>query len=510
MNLTSLIFIAFSLLTLIIYFIVPKRIQWGILLISSVIFLFYKNLNIYTIIQAIIVLFSAYFFGILIDEYQDSKNGKKYLIIGILIILSQLIYLKYTNLFLTTFNHIFNLFHINYKFNLVYRNSLIGISYYSLIMISYLVDIYRGICKPQKNILKCALFMSYFPVLTSGPFVRYDDIKDDLYSKHKFDYHNMCSGLIRICWGFFKILVISQRIGYFVDTVYGDIWTYNGFFILVAILLFPLQLYTNFSGSIDLIMGVSEIIGIKLPENFNIPFFSKTITDFWRRWHITLGAWLRDYIFYPLVKSNCMQKMNKRISSIFGKKIGKKIPLYISMLIMWIIIGVWHGGAYTYIIGSGLLQFLFIFLEDVLTPISNKLNKRIGINTNVFSYKLYQVIRTYLLFSFAMLFFRATSVSNAIEIIKSMFSWWNPWILLDHTSLYTAGLDMLDFNVLIVALIVLFIVERLKCKGSVRETLFKQNIIFRWTIIYLLVFSIIIFGCYGVGYDPAAFIYGNF
>lgn len=509
MNLTSLIFLIFCFITIIIYFIVPKKIQWFMLLISSVFFLFYQNFNLFTVIQALIVLFSAYYFGIIIFKYQNSKKSKKYLLLGILIILSQLIYLKYTNLFLTTFNHIFDLFNIDYHFNLVYRNSLIGISYYSLIMISYLINIYRGVCKPQKSILKCALFMSYFPILTSGPFMRYEDMEEQLYAKHKFSYHNMCSGLIRICWGVFKILVISQRIGYFVDTVYGNLATYNGSYIIVATLLFPLQLYTNFSGSIDIIIGVSEIMGISLPENFKTPFFSKTITEFWRRWHITLGSWLRDYIFYPLLKSNFMQKLNSKITKMFGKKLGKKIPLYLSMLIMWLMIGAWHGGMYTYIISSGILQFIFMVFEDILEPFANKVNKKLGIKTDVFSYKLYQVIRTYLLFSFSMIFFRATSISNAIEIIKNIFVY-NPWVLLDNESLFTAGLDMLDFRVLIIALVVLFTVERLSCSGNVREKLFKQNIVFRWGIIYLLVFSIIIFGCYGVGYDPAAFIYKGF
>ena len=508
MNLTSLTFLFFCVITIIIYFIVPKKIQWVILLISSIIFLFCKNFNINTIIQAIVVLFTSYFIGLLIYKNRNSKKSKKFLILGIILILAQLVYLKYINLFIITTNHILSFINSQYEIEMTSSNSLIGISYYSLIMISYLIDIYRGSCKPQKSIFKCALFMSYFPILTSGPFIKYDQMENQLYSKHKFNYHNMCSGLIRIFWGLFKILVISLRIGYFVDTVYSNINNYNGFYIVVAVLLFPLQLYTNFSGSIDIILGISEIIGISLPENFKTPFFSKTITEFWRKWHITLGAWLRDYVFYPLLKSNYMQSLNKTISNHFGKNIGKKTYLYLSMLIMWIIIGIWHGGAYTYIIGSGLLQFVFMFFEDLFEPIATKINSKLGIKTDVFSYKLYQVIRTYLLFSFSMIFFRATSISNAIDIIKNIFVY-NLWILLDNESLYTAGLDMLDFRVLIISLLVLFMVERLSCNGSVREKLFNQNIIFRWGIIYLLVFSVIIFGCYGVGYDPAEFIYGQ-
>ena len=505
MNLTTLSFMLFCIIIIGIYFLISKKYQWIILLISSCIFLFYNNLTIATVIQALLVLLTSYFFGLMIEK---EKSKKKYLILGVTIILGQLIYLKYSNLFLESINHILKLFNLNYSFKMVTHNSLIGISYYSLIMISYLIDIYRGACKAQKNIFKCALFMSYFPILTSGPFIRYDDIKSDLYGKHKFDFDRFCSGLLRSAFGLFKILVISQRLGMFVDAVYGNPVTYHGFYIMLASVFFTLQLYTNFSGSIDIIMGVSEIFGIKLPENFKAPFFSRTITEFWRNWHITLGAWLRDYIFYPLLKSDFMQKLKNKYTNRFGKKVGKKIPMYLSMLIMWILIGIWHGGAYTFIIGVGLLQFLFIFLEDILTPFSLKINKKLGIDTEAFSYKLYQCLRTFLLFSFSLIFFRAESVSKAFNLIRYMFSFDLDFLL--NGNLFSIGLDVLDFIVLIVALVVLIIVEILSLSGSVREKFFRQNIVFRWVVAYVLIFSIIIFGCYGVGYDPAAFIYRNF
>ncbi|HIU12388.1 MAG TPA: MBOAT family protein [Candidatus Onthocola stercorigallinarum] len=509
MILTKFNFFVFLFITLILYYILPKRFQWIILLISSIFFLFYDNFKIETILFILLVIVTSYICGRLIYRYKDTKKSKIVLLIGILLILGQLIYLKYTNLFAITLNHLFNLFDINYQFDLVSRISPLGVSYYSLIMISYLIDIYRGICKPQNNILKCALFMSYFPQLTSGPFVRYNDMENKLYENHKFDYHTICSGLIRFLWGLFKVLVISQRLGIFVDTVYGNYTVYDGFFIVIAAMFFTLQLYTNFSGSIDIIMGASEMFGINLPENFRTPFFSKTITEFWRRWHITLGSWLKDYIFYPLLKSNVIQKLTKFCKKHLGKKASKKIPLYLSMFIMWLIIGVWHGGAYTYIIASGILQFIFILCEDLLEGVVKKVNKFLRIDVNTFSYKLYQCTRTFLLFSFAMIFFRATSISNAIDIIKNAFVW-NPWILLDNSSLYTAGLDMLDFRLLIISLIVLFGIELLQRSGSVREKLFKQNIVFRWSIIYILLFAIIIFGCYGPGYDATSFIYRQF
>ncbi len=509
MNLTSFVFAGFCIISILIYFVMPKKIKWIVLLVSSLCFLFYKNFNIVTIIQALIVFLSAYIFGRLIEKYNNTKKQKIFLLIGVLSILLVLVYFKYSNLFIVTLYHLCNIFQNTCELNYVNRNSLIGLSYYSLIMVGYLIDVYRGGIKSEKNPFKLALFMTFFPILSSGPFIRYNDIKDKLYESHKFNFERMCSGLVRILWGLFKILVISQRVGFFVDGVYGDYTKFNGLFILTAALMFPIQLYTNFSGSIDIIMGVSEIIGIELPENFKAPFFSKTITEFWRNWHITLGEWLKDYIFYPLLKSEFMQKINKLCKEKFGKKVGKKVPLFISMFIMWIAIGIWHGGTYTFIIATGLLQFIYIFFEDILGPCSIKLNKKLGIKTDVFSYKLYQIIRTYLLFSFSMLFFRANSLANAMLLIKNIFPL-NILNFLNLNVLYTAGLDRYDFLILIISLVILFIVELLSRSGSVREKLFNQNIVFRWIILFSLIFFIIIFGCYGVGFDPANFIYRGF
>ncbi|MBP5683866.1 MAG: MBOAT family protein, partial [Bacilli bacterium] len=193
----------------------------------------------------------------------------------------------------------------------------------------------------------------------------------------------------------------------------------------------------------------------------------------------------------------------------YGKRVGKKMALYLSMFIMWVVICAWPGGGYNFIISSGILQFIYMVFEDMLTPGITKLNNKLGIRMDTFGYKLYQVMRTFILFSFAMIFFRAGTVSEGIHIIKSMFVF-NPSILVDNVSLYTAGLDIQDFRVLIAALVILFSVELIQRRGSVREMLFRQNLIFRWFLILSLMFIVIIFGCYGPGYSEATFIYRQF
>lgn len=504
MELISFEFLFFCIISIFLYFIFPKKLKWFILLISSMFLLFYKNLSVFTVIQMLVILLTSYFGGLLIEKNEGKKSSKRIFVLSILLIVAELVLLKYNRLIIVPLNALFNLIGIDYVINFNVSNSLIGLSYYSLIMISYLADVYWKLIKPERNMLKCALFMSYFPILFSGPFIKYEKTRDSLYGGNKFNYHNLCYGFVKILWGCFKILIISQRLALFVSNVYqninGDIGV--GVYSILAILFFPIQLYANFSGTIDIITGVSKIIGIDLPKNFNAPFFATSITDFWRRWHITLGEWLKNYIFYPLLKSNAIQKLQTKINI-------KKFSVYISMLIMWTLIGIWHGGKMTFIIGSGVLQFVFMFFEDLLKPITDKIFPKIGIDKSKFSYKLFCIIRTYVLFAMAMVFFRSDSINQAIEMFRSIFVY-NPWVLLDNNSIYLVGLDLLEFRILIIGVITLFIVDYLSTKGDVIEMLFSQNLVFRWMIIYILFFFIIVYGWYGPEYNPADFIYSNF
>lgn len=208
-------------------------------------------------------------------------------------------------------------------FKTVQAAAPLGISFYTLSLLGYLFDVYYEIGKPQKNFLKFALFGFYFPVIISGPILRYRDVEQELYAPHKFDYHKFTYGLQRMLWGFFKKLVIAERLAVVVNTIYGDTDTYRGFYIAIAAIGFAFQLYADFSGGMDIVIGLSEALGIPLAENFDRPFFSKSIQEFWRRWHITLGAWLKDYLFYPLLRSKAFTKLQtdcKRSSGKMGKE----------------------------------------------------------------------------------------------------------------------------------------------------------------------------------------------
>ena len=506
MQLATLTFICFLLISLIIYYVIPRRFQWIILLISSVFFLFYNSLNLKIIFEVLIVLMDSYIISNMIEKYPN--KSKKLLIFGISIIILELIYLKYTNLFIDIFNFFISIFNKSLVISKVHRSSPMGVLYYSLIMIGYLIDVYHKRVKPQKNILKCLLFMSYFPIVPSGPFIRYKDTGEKLYDGSKLNYDNIKYGFVRLVYGFFELLVVSERLGRIVDTIYANPSYYSGIFIIIGAICFTFQLYTNFKGTIDIITGASRMFGIILPENFNTPFFSRTIEEFWRRWHITLGAWLRDYIFYPLCLSNWNKKLGNFFENKKRKKKAHKIPMYVSLFLMWILAGAWHGGAFTIIIGSGILQFLYILFEQLLAPQAKKVYKILDIKTDVFSFKLYQCVRTFLLFSFALIFFRATSVANAFELIKNIFI-----LNIDNFKdivLSFDAIDIPDLLVLVVGIISIFIIEIIKQKGDVLERLFNQNLAFKYTVIFALIFAVIIFGCYGPGFDATTFIYNDF
>lgn len=440
------------------------------------------------------------------------KITKFFLIICILINAGTLIVLKDSNFFMITGRCIQRMSGHEANLQNVSLLAPLGISYYTLTLIAYVLDVYWGTVQTENNPLKFMLFVGYFSLLTSGPIIRAGESKNNILEGHRFSYERFCFGVQRILWGLFKKLVISERIAIFVNSVYEDFTIYTGLYIWIAVFAFAIQLYTDFSGCIDIVLGVSELFGIYLPENFDLPFVSTSLSEFWRRWHITLGGWLRDYILYPILRTSLWKKMGDKAKKKFGKKFGKKIPVWCGMLISWFLIGFWHGGAWNYILGVGLFFGSIIILGEMLDPVFKKLISRFCINTECFSWKFYQIVRTFILFSFGLSFFRAyNGVREGIELWKAAVSVWNPWILFDG-SLNKLGLDAKDWGVVIISVLVLIVsgVLRYNLKRSVREWLAEQNLVFRWGILYVLLFGVIIFGLYGSEYDATVFIYQQF
>lgn len=513
MSLTSLQFFCLFLLSVGIYYVIPKKLQWYALLAFSIYFFCVSSSlssSIYLLANIVVTTACAKIIG----GGQKQNNDRlavAALVIGVVTNIGMLSVLKYSNFLVSNLNLFASFFHLQWNLYPMKLAAPIGISFYTMQTIGYLLDVYWGKEKPQENILKTALFVAYYPQLTSGPIARWHDVKDQLYCGHQFQWETIVSGLQRMVFGIFKKTVLSARIGIVVDTIYGNTEVYNGFYIWLAAFAFMMQLYTDFSGCMDIIAGASECYGIILPENFKNPFSSRTVQEFWQRWHITLGTWMKDYILYPILHAGTYQKFTKFIKRKFGKKAAKQVPVYLGMLGVWLLIGLWHGGGWKYIIGQGIWFWGCIVLSQALAPIFKKLISFFRINTESFSWHMFQQIRVYTLVSIGNMFFRLDSLRITLQTMKAGLQNCNLHIFFDG-SLYQLGLDVKECHILLLSFLFMAAGRMVQVygNGDLRQWFSKQNLVFRWSCMYLLLFWIIIFGCYGEAYDASAFIYAGF
>ena len=498
-----------------VYYTVGKkfRIQW-VLLLGASLFFYLANCPAKLFLWLLAPVLFTYLMALIINDLQGFKRN---LILGCTVAFDAvfLVWFKERNFFIVTHNVIASLFHFH-RWETVRIAAPLGVSYLTLMLISYMLDVAWGLVQPQKNPLKFLLYVIYFPVTTSGPIARYREVENSLFCSHGFDYERFCFGVQRIVWGFFKKLVIAERLGVIVAIVYGSWENYAGFTLLLGLLLYAVQVYADFSGCIDMVLGVSEVLGITLPENFRQPFFSTSLSEIWRRWHITLGLWVKDYVLYPVLKSSPLQTLSKSLKTKLGKKnrYAKLLPTWCGMFCVWFSVGFWHGGNWKFIFGGGLFFFVMIAGGQLCEPLFKKLSALLGINTACASWWFFQRFRTAFLFSAAVSFQRAFSFRTGLRMWGQVFKEFNPWIFVDGT-LFRLGLDAKDFIVLVISLAVLLFVEFAEHGNkaesvSLRKRVAGQNIVFRWTVYLGLVFSVIVFGMYGYGFNPQDFIYGAF
>lgn len=530
MAINSLNFIYFVIVVCFLYFICPKKAKWVVLLVSN--YIFYWLYSNWLILYMLITTLSIYFIALRlgkIDEktkkickQEEDKAKKKeiknkaktkkkwYVFLAICINFGILVALKYCNFLAGNLNSLFKV--INVSIELPFREIVLplGISYYTLQAVSYIVDVYRAKYLPDKNIGRVALFVSFFPQMVEGPIGRYNELGHQLYEPHSFQYDRAKYGIQLMLWGYFKKMVVADRAALFVNTVFSNYQSYVGIPILFAAILYTIQIYAEFSGCIDIVRGVAQILGINMAENFKRPFFSKSVQEFWRRWHITLGTWFKDYIFYPISFS----KLTVHVSN-FGKKvfrntyIAKLIPAIFALFFVWFGNGIWHGASWKYIC-YGLYYYVIMVLGMLLEPLGNKIIKLFKINRETFSYRLWQMIRTTTFVVFGMFLFRSQSLQNFADMFKTMLTRKN-LEMLSNGKIFTIGLQQSDFLIIVIGTIIMFVVGLLQERGmKIREEISKQNLVFRWILYYMVIFAIIIFGIYGPGYVASDFIYGQF
>lgn len=450
MSVLSLSFIALFLILLILYWSIPAKFRNGLLLMASWLYLAsWSPVYLLFLIGACIVSYMA---GRFISEnLKERSRAVKWLSISVVILLGVLIIVKYTSL----------------------PVQVLGISFFTFQAVSYVVDVYRGDIEPEKDFIVYALYVSFFAQLVSGPIAKAKEQIARYKQEKVFDLERTEKALILAVYGFFMKMVIADRIGIFVDSVYGNAAASGRVSIICAVLLYSVQIYCDFAGYTLIAIGIARSLGIELPANFKQPYLSKNIDDFWKRWHISLTSWFRDYLYLPLG----------------GNRKGK-VRTYVNVLIVFVVSGIWHGAGMTFVLW-GLLHGLAQVIEKAF------------IKTK----KSYRIL-TYILVSLLWVLFRADSISQAGAIFGGIVINDNGFAI---SEVLLHGLNVANIVVLLMAMMIMVAVDIATYRGiNLIDKLFDMKLIFRWAILYALIFSVIILGVYGPGYDAARFIYDKF
>jgi D-alanyl-lipoteichoic acid acyltransferase DltB (MBOAT superfamily) len=527
---TSYEFLLFLILLIIVYYSVRKKHQWILLLLAS--YLFYAIAGKMYLIYIIATTLSTYLVSYKINALQEKqadyikenkevlsrderkeykaamkKKQRTWLTLCLVFNFGILAVLKYTDFAIANVNSLLSLFGRNKELPFLRFALPLGISFYTFQTMGYIIDVYREKYSYEKNVFRLALFISFFPQLIQGPISRFDDLKKTLFSEHPFDAKEFSFGLQRILWGYFKKLVIADRLLIAVTTIVGSPKEYQGVYVLVGMFFYAIELYCDFTGGIDIVIGIGQLLGIHLEENFIRPYFSKSITEYWRRWHITLGTWFRDYMFYPISVSKSMLDLSKKCRKLFGNGIGKRIPVYIASVVVWFTTGIWHGAAWNFIVW-GLLNCLVILISQECTPLYLKFHERFDVADKVW-YRMFQIIRTFWLMSFLRTFDCYRDVGTTFRMYATIVTKPN-YLELFRGGLMNLGLTSADYIVLILSVTLILIVSLLQRSGSVREKLAARPMWIRYTTYFAIFLAVLLFGAYGVGYDASQFIYSQF
>lgn len=415
MELTSNLFLLCLAALLMLYYLLPKRFQWLLLLVGSYAFYLYTDMRagVFLAASTLITNFSARAIqkrnraG---ENAQFRIGAKGILLLGMLSNLAILAVLKYANFILQNFGVIFHTTLPVLKLVLP-----LGISYYTFQTVGYLLDVYWKRTEAQQDLLRLALFVSFFPQLLQGPIGRYDRLAPQLFAEHSFDWDNIRRGLWRFLWGLFKKMVLADWAAIYRDAIFSSPEQYSGIAIF-GVLLYTIELYGNFSGGIDMVIGISSLFGVELDENFRRPFFSHSLTEFWQRWHITLGTWMKDYVFYPLSMSKAMRRLGKRSKQRLGKKVGRLIPLCVSNLIVFFLVGVWHGPTWGNI-GWGLYNGVIIASSNLLGGTYAAWQTKLHIDPESKPWRAFMVLRTFALINLSWYFDCVSSFREALRVI---------------------------------------------------------------------------------------------
>ncbi len=494
----SIDFLIFFPIVLAVCFLLPEKFRSLWLLIASYFFYMYWDARYILLLLCVTAL--TYGCGLAMEwcmnQHWKSRKRKKRkklcLTVTVVACLGVLAWFKYTNFLLENLESFFAI--LNVELNIPKLNILlpVGISFFTFQALGYCIDVYRGNLPAERNFVRYALFVAFFPLLLAGPIERTKNFFRQLQQPARFQVEEARDGVQLMLWGFFLKVVLADRIAILVDTVYGNWQEYGGVLLVIASLLFTVQLYCDFCGYSTIALGAAKCMGYHLIDNFQAPFFSKSISELWRRWHVSLNAWFRDYLYIPLG----------------GNRMGS-LRKYLNIMIVFLVSGLWHGADWTFVVW-GALNGGYQILGRGMQPIRDKAVEILHLNRESYSHKALQVIGTFLLFAFAMIFFRADDMEQACGMIGQMISRFDLHVLFDG-ALYTCGLDEKNFGLMLFGIAVLLIVDFCKYRGiRVRTVLGQQEWWFRWIVIAGGIVFILVTGIWGSAYEAANFVYFQF
>ena len=472
------------------YYLIPNKAKNVFLLAVSCFFYMFWNPR-YIVLMAVSTLIS--WGAALLIEGAGDRRRKAWLILAVVINLALLFFFKYFNFATDTLVRLFALIHVELHIPVLDLVLPLGISFYTFQVIGYVADVYRGKIRAEHSLIRYALFVSFFPKLLAGPIERSGSFLPQLYEPHPFRLEQVRKGLLRMLYGFFQKVVLSGYLAIAADTAFDAWQDKTGWQMLLAMFCFTMQIYCDFASYSNLAIGSAQVLGFDLMKNFDTPYFAVSVTDFWRRWHISLSTWFRDYLYIPL-GGNRKGELRKQANR----------------MIVFLVSGLWHGANWHYVVWGG-LNGLYQTAGDLLKPLRKRIIGLFGIRTEETSHRLMQMGITFFLISISWVFFRTRSVGESVSILLRIFhldgSEWFTW----GNNLTALGLSLATRNVLFLSLLIQLLLDILEYrKVAVDDWFLRQGIWLRWILLYAAIFGILIFGIYGPGYDASQFIYTQF
>lgn len=477
MSFLSLQFFCFFPVTAAGYFLLPGKWKNVWLLLAS--WIFYLCVKPVYLTLLLLVIASSYAAGRILEKRRSRGALCACLTLDIVLLFA----FKYVNFTFSLAGEILRKFGLEFSAPVLDIVLPVGISFYLFQAMGYVIDVYRGKTQAERNLLLYALFLSFFPQVVSGPIARADELIPQFRTVHPFDWDRFRLGLLRFLWGAFKKLVLADRLAILVNTVYAAPESFGFLQLAGAAVAFSFQIYCDFSAYTDMALGTAQSMGFTLRENFSTPYFARSIADFWRRWHISLTSWFRDYLYIPLG----------------GSRRGN-VRKYCNVLIVFAVSGLWHGAALSFV-AWGLLNGVYQVVGALTAPLRGRVCRAVGLSEDTGLRALFQIIVTFALTTAAWVFFQAGSLTHAAAIFRGMLC--NPlW------AWQSMGLDRRELLVAALGLLALFAADAGSLRFDLPQRWLSAPRPVRWAVLWVLLFACLIFGCYGAGYDAQSFLYG--